>query len=1157
MMGALLSTSVFAQWTKPVPTKVQDIATNQSALFLYNKGAGAFFTGGNEYGTRASIGTVADSVRFEMVTEDNYNFCDYPATKNKWLWLSCNNFDAMWVDGSSASSTTSYPNTDTWNIISKGDGTYKIVNNGYDSSYALGVAEIFNGRYGNTRLYIHDTEQTYQIGEYDIAMSFSGDFYDEWCFVDGEEYEALQPKVEIYFTAQQLNAAIKNARMDVPDYDFTSVEKVYGNTASTLDELQSAAKKVSAVSSFMNAYNKAMAMYPSVDLSALKATCYNTDATAEEIAAAEKQITVEANKQIAAGASLDTPVDFSSYIGDGSSASAWKFEFKGVSNYGKSATNTSAADDGVTDMAAPFCESYVSSANYLSDQFITQKVSDLPAGLYKFTANVRLFNERTKITAFKTAKMFCDKDTIALQDYGTVSYSGSKTILWNKDHFSVIAIVKESGDVVVGFDVHATNYNWLAFNQTSLSYYGNEDVEANAYKLFKKTIKLETLTNTDANPSLVSAYNEAVAEYEATTNLKDAKAAIAKVSAAQVALVENINAYEKLMDKFAAWEKLVAEKKDLDSEYWNAFADFIQFEDEIEGYPTPTPTRIKEGDRSLTTSEIDAYIKTVDELYSYAVAHSLIEGSDCTDMLTNPSFENGFTGWTKNAGTAGGLKAFPCVERFGGPVEIYQVVADVTDGLYSISCKAFERPSENGSYDENTPSSVYLFMNDFQTPVQNIMADAITPSEAVNYQNSFIEGSVGEDYTDTSGTTNNDALVTKSDGTEVYVPNGMSGASYAFRAGRYNQKVYGFVDNGQMKIGLTTNGKSAHWVLWSDFHLTYEGRSEGVLNEALPAMADQLINYIGNNPLTQPAIETAESAVKDARNTVGSDADTMYEQLKSLNQATKDAHTNASTVSEFNDVWALMEKAHDSAEPEGLAAYEAIMEEMLSYDALTTAQLAALIERMYEVYGKMIPSSGTETLATPAADKDVVTGVCYTAGMNGEITASTKNGYLKMRTGNADNTLTFKVNDHYRIIGLSVEAYSNNTSTTADRSIDLIGMYVDDSEESLIDEKFTFTGGTASQTPSTFEKDGFCATKSIVLKFDNSKITSDDSKGKNKQIMAKVTFTYQLNTQPSAIQETVIVPVSSLNGMYNLNGQRVINPQTHGVYIKNGKKFVK
>lgn len=1148
---------MFGQWTKPEPAKVQDISVNKSALFLYNKGAGAFYTGGNEYGTRASIGTEADSVRFELIADDNYNFCDYPRTKDKWLWLSCNNFDAMWVDGSSASSTSTYPNTDAWSITSNNDGTYRIVNKGYDANYELGVAETFNGRYGNTRLYIHDTEQMYAVNEYDMLPSFGGEFYADWCFIDGEEYETLQPKVELYFAAQQLNAAIKNAKIDVPGYDFTSVEKVYNNTSSTLDELKEAKSKIDAVASFMVAYNKAMENHPTVDLSALKAICDNAASTAEEIAAAEKEITVEVNKQIAKGASLSTPVDFTSLIGDGSSTKNWSFDFKGVSTYGTSATNTSAASDGITDMTAPFCETYISSANYLSDQFITQKVSALPAGLYKFSANVRLFNERTKITLFKTAKMFCDKDTIALQDYGTVSYSGNKTILWNKDHFSVIAIVKESGDVVIGFDVHATNYNWLAFNQTTLTYYGNDDVENNAYKLFKQTIKLETLKEMDANPSLIEEYNQAVGEYEATTDLKSAKAAIAKVSAAQVALVENINAYEKLMDKFDTWEKYVGEKEDLDGEYWNAFTDFVQSEDVVEGYPTPNPSFIKDGDRSLTTAEIDAYIKQVEELYAYAVAHSLQEGSDCTDMLTNPSFENGFTGWTKNAGTAGGLKAFPCVERFGGPVEIYQVVNDVTDGLYSISCKAFERPGENGSYDENTPSSVYLFMNDFQTPVQNIMEDAITPDKAVNYQNSFIEGSVGEDYTDTSGTTNNDALVTKSTGEEVYVPNGMSGASYAFRAGRYNQKVYGFVDNGQMKIGLTSNGKDAHWVLWSDFHLTYEGRSESVLKEALPAMADQLLAYTENNELTGPAIAAAEKAVREAQNKIGADADQMYEQLKALNQATKDAHTNANTVKEFNEAWELLEKASDATDEEGLAAYEAILSDVFSYEERTTAQLLNLIERMYETLGKMMPSSGTETLATPSADKEVVTGVCYTTGLNGEITASTKNGYLKMRTGNADNTLTFKVNNHYRIIGLKIEGYSNNTSTTADRSIDLIGMYVDDSEESLIDEIFTFNGGTATQNPTTFEKDGFNATKNIVLKFDNSKITSDDSKGKNKQIMAKVTFTYQLNTQPSAIQETVIVPVNSIDGMYNLNGQRIITPQAHGVYIKSGKKYVK
>lgn len=1157
----MICASCFAQWSVPVPSKTQEMATNGNPQFLYNIGAGGFYTCGNEYGTRASIGVQADSVKFVLVGNGNYNFCDYPSAKPGWYYLSCNSFDAMWTDAPSANGTETYPNTESWAVIPQADGSYKFANNGYDPTYTFGVAEIYEGRKGNTRLYIHDTEQTYFYQD-DNVLSFGGEFYDSWYFIDEEEYESLQPKVELYRTAIELKAAIENAELDGIDHDFSNVNSVYNNSASSVEELKEALRTVEAVISFTKTYNSTLTSYPTVDLTALKSICDNPKSTADEIITAESQILEEAYKQIGSTASIDNPVDFSAAIGNSNSTSKWTRTWKGVSTNGTWGTNTTSteAEDGAdgTDMTPSFCEMKIGSGSTISDCFITQTLSSMPAGLYKFTADVRLYREVGHVTSFKGAKMFCGNDTIALQDFASVTYSGNKTILWNKDYFSVIAIVKESRDIELGFDIHACNYNWFAFKNTTLSYYGTNDVDANALKLFKQTVKLETINDVDANPDLISAYNDEVNAYLSTTTLSDAKKAAANVSAAMITIIDNKEAYENLKVKIETWTNAIAEKNDLTGEEWDAFSDFIQTVDEVEGYPTPNPVTILEGDRSLSTAEISEYIKKVDALYTSAVTNSLQEGSDCTDMLKNASFKDGFTGWTKNAGTAGGLTDFPCVERYGGPVEIYQVVKNVPNGLYSLSCKAFERPDENGNYDINTPSSAYIFMNDFQSPIQNILCGAIPVNNAVNYVNSFYEGSINESYTETSGTTNNDALVTV-DGEECYIPNGMSGASYAFRAGRYFQEVYGFVKNGEMKIGITSNGQNAHWVLWSDFQLKYEGRNEKALVGALRSMSAQLKNFAdGLSEITVPAAKDAKTAASSAEDMVGASADAMYEALEELYDATQAAHANAEAVKKHIALWDKIDAAVEDADEDGVNAYTGIVDKMSSYSSLTTDQLSDLYQEMLQVYSMLIPPASQETLATPAADKEIVRGVCYTAGEAGEITNSTKSGYLKMRTGNNGNTLTFSVNENYKIIGITVEGYSNNTSDTADRSIDLIGMYIDGSTESIISEIHTFKGGTKSQTATTFQKDGFEAFKKVVLEFDNSKITSDDSKGKNKQIMAKVTFTYSLDTGgPSAIERTEVVNVPLDNAIYNLNGQRISVPQAHSIYIVGGKKFIK
>lgn len=199
--------------------------------------------------------------------------------------------------------------------------------------------------------------------------------------------------------------------------------------------------------------------------------------------------------------------------------------------------------------------------------------------------------------------------------------------------------------------------------------------------------------------------------------------------------------------------------------------------------------------------------------------------------------------------------------------------------------------------------------------------------------------------------------------------------------------------------------------------------------------------------------------------------------------------------------------------------------------------------------------TGEEKLVMPAADKGVIKGVCYTAGENGEITASQSGEYIKIRTGNNDE-LVFSVNEGYIITSITVTAYSNNKSTAADRSIIMTGLYVDGSESTMLQSNVTFKGGTAGQDPTTVTVSDLNATDKIVLSFDNSNIVSGDvdSAGKNKQIMAIVTFTWK-RAQSTAIGN-VGVEKGVSSQAYDLQG-RPIAGDADGLYIQNGKLVIK
>lgn len=202
-----------------------------------------------------------------------------------------------------------------------------------------------------------------------------------------------------------------------------------------------------------------------------------------------------------------------------------------------------------------------------------------------------------------------------------------------------------------------------------------------------------------------------------------------------------------------------------------------------------------------------------------------------------------------------------------------------------------------------------------------------------------------------------------------------------------------------------------------------------------------------------------------------------------------------------------------------------------------------------------VPGTGEENLATPSEDRASVTGTCYTAGTYGELTASTSGEYLKIRTNTHGDSLCFFVNPGYIITSVSVTAYSNNSSTTADRSITMSGMYIDDAPTSVL-APVVFPGGTAGQNPTTAKAVGLNATHSVKLAFDNSLITTSevDPAGKNKQIMAKVVFTYRLHT--TALDEVSPYPVRNDDRIYDLLGRTITQPIPGHLYIQNGKKFL-
>ena len=312
-------------------------------------------------------------------------------------------------------------------------------------------------------------------------------------------------------------------------------------------------------------------------------------------------------------------------------------------------------------------------------------------------------------------------------------------------------------------------------------------------------------------------------------------------------------------------------------------------------------------------------------------------GGDMSNLLVNPRFNDGFDGWT-NAdggeviGNIGGKDFFPVVECYETIVDIQQTIK-AAPGVYAISVYAFERPGGNTQFSGDEPLKVKLFMNQFSTPVQHIVTDAIPSNECQERVNCY--------RGDGSGAWPYDYNV-KAFG---WIPNSVDGASYAFNSGRYIQTCYGLVGNdGVMKIGLTSDGVTlgnGGWCLWAGFSLKYMAKDK----EALLSIIDYYVNQASTiENASIPDTKTLNNSIKYAQNAV--DAEAMYYAVLGLARAYNAA---------LNSV-----KQYETA----IAAYDNLISTYIEYEESATEEAKKNAKSLLFVYAdiKDYVYTGTEAV---------------------------------------------------------------------------------------------------------------------------------------------------------------------------------------------------
>ena len=786
-----------------------------------------------------------------------------------------------------------------------------------------------------------------------------------------------------------------NAGIDLDQaHDYSASTAIYNSDDSKKADVDTETTRVNAFVSLKKKLDEATAGYPAVDFSEAKTAYDNTQSDAKTLAEAEAKIGELQDAYDIAHATVDKPGDITSQLTnvDGSSATDWTRTWLGDGRAGDFHLNTWSVEgnnnaDG-TNMVVNFLEDWVAKGNTLSDQKFQRNPVKVAPGAYKITANIRVYNESGADDYMKGAYLFGNVSRNSLfaneDEAQTNAVEGAKYNTYNnmlnywKDGFETYAIVPKDGTLTFGVMIENANYNWVAAKNFRVYYMGDSyeslDYVRNNSDMFAQPFPEETF----AMQQLLDDYNNAIPNYGKAQNAEELLDAVQKLVSLSESVQNNANAYKAYKDRVDGL-KAGIENGEIDLDGPDADILFDYLDDLGEELGPDSETAVEYGfkngysayiiaNRLLKTEEITEELEFLNKLYDAAVRTSLKDGTDLTNLIVNPGFEEDLVdgkgkGWsldTSKGGTGsltnwhGGDSNNFCAEAYEQNFDVYQEIEGVKDGIYEVSVQAFYRggwpeaawnnykkdPEMKG--DAKVYSEVYL--NEFSTPIRNVMEitldDVSQFTSKDNYSSFAVTGEGGE-------TTN------------VFVPNGMASASTSFSLEdpekNYTMSAYGLVTDGKIRLGIrrltTPPSNAGTWTLWDNFKLTYRAKNPELAAQVLDAKAKELNELLTTSEenMTDPVIQNSVYAYTESQKSDLSDA-AKYEVLIETNDALVAAKENILQVG-----------AYKTANE----AYQAACDELEKVDESQEAEIWNQIDEMdNELEGDAFRSLSTEDLVT-------------------------------------------------------------------------------------------------------------------------------------------------------------------------------------------------
>ena len=234
-----------------------------------------------------------------------------------------------------------------------------------------------------------------------------------------------------------------------------------------------------------------------------------------------------------------------------------------------------------------------------------------------------------------------------------------------------------------------------------------------------------------------------------------------------------------------------------------------------DSYPNGSYAYIME-ELNLDYEALALEIDFVNKMLENAIAGGLMPGTEITRLLANPTFEDGYEGWTVEyeGGTAdvgGNTSIMPIPEAFNNKsFNASQTLTELPNGIYMMALNGLFRA---GSDVNSQFYAGQLYLND---TYNYFMSPGEDPVEGVNAEpgvNCLGEGTDDVWYEDIK---------------QGWVPNSRNGCSVAFSAGRYVNYVATEITDSTLTIGTRNlgTGLANDWMPFGNLHIYYLGTAE-------------------------------------------------------------------------------------------------------------------------------------------------------------------------------------------------------------------------------------------------------------------------------------------------------------------------------------------